>query len=449
MNRAALNSATWAISAALALALLSGGVLCAQEQRELTLKSAVTLALANSHAVALAQAQYTVAKAEIAVNRSPFLPYLFTGSGLAYTYGFPETPGGNPPSIFNLGYTQSIFDPVLRGQLRASRQRAENQRLELEKTRDSVMVAAASDYLELAEVRHSLQLLRTERASQQSILDVTRDRVSSGLELPMEATRMELAQARVEQRIVQLEGRDEALADELRDLAGIHSGVPIEVSSEDLPGEPESPPEAASNGAGSDLVNTVVNQAIAFSPDIKEALNEKTAETEIWKGARGAYWPTVSLVGEYSVLSRINNYDQFYRTFQRNNVNIGIQLTIPIYDARTRANVALAHGQLVTAELAAGQKRSEVSLAAKQHLRDLREADASRKVARLDLQLSREGLDASQSRYDQGHATLRDLERARVEENEKWLAFLEADFACQKTQLFLWQSTGELAQRLQ
>jgi outer membrane protein TolC len=441
MNRSLWDYAARVVSVALQLAFLSAGLARAQELHKITLKSAVALALTNSRAVALAQAQYTVAKAEIAVNQSPFLPYLFTGSGLAYTYGFPETPGGNPPSIFNLGYTQTIFDLRLKGHLRAARERAENQRLELEKTRDSVMVLTATNYLELAEVRHSLDLLRTERASQRSILDVTRDRVSSGLELPIEATRMELAQARVEQRIIQLEGRDETLADGLRDLAGIHSGDLIEVSPEDLPAEVE----PASDG----VANDVVNQAIAFSPDIKEALNEKTAETEIWKGERGGYWPTVSLVGEYSVLSRINNYDQFYNRFQRNNLNIGIQLTIPIYDARTRANVALAHSQLITAELAAGQKRSEVGLAAKQHLRDLREAVAARKVARLDLQLSREGLDAVQSRYDQGHATLRDLEQARVEENEKWLAFLVADFARQKAQLSLWQSTGELAQHLQ
>jgi outer membrane protein TolC len=232
----------------------------------------------------------------------------------------------------------------------------------------------------------------------------------------------------------------------LRDLVGIHSDVPIEVFAEDLPSQ-DIPAEAES--APRNAANDVISQAIAFSPDVKEALNEKTAQTEIWKGARGGYWPTVSLVGEYSILSRINNYDQFYKSFQRNNLNIGIQLTIPIFSARTRAEVELAHSQVATAELTESQARRDAGTAAKQRLRDLREADAARKVARLDLQLSREGLDAAQTRYDQGHATLRDLEQARVDENEKWLAFLEADFTRQKAQLALWQTTGELAQHLQ
>lgn len=442
MNRPRLAPVTRLIHLLPAFALGLASLSFAQETKILTLKSAVSLAVAHSPAVAMAQAQYAVAKAEIAVNRSPFLPNLYTGSGVAYTYGFPEALNGNPPSIFNLGYSQSIFDPASQGQLRASRQRAENRRLELEKARDAVMVSAASDYLELAEIRHSLQLLRTERSSQQSILDVTKDRVSSGLELPSESTRADLALARVDQRIIQMEDRDEALADDLRQVTGIRPAVPIDVSAEDASfadssSEPQVNPE------------DIVNRTLSFSPDIKEALNEKNAEIQIWKGERGAYWPTVSLVGLYSVLSRINNYDQFYRSFQRNNVNFGIQLNIPIFNARTHATVAFAQKQLATAELAESQSRRAAATAAKQRLRDVRETDASRKVARLDLQLAREELDAAQARYDQGHATLRDLEKARVDENEKWLAFLDADLARQKAQLSLWQTTGELAQHFQ
>ena len=65
------------------------------------------------------------------------------------------------------------------------------------------------------------------------------------------------------------------------------------------------------------------------------------------------------------------------------------------------------------------------------------------------MKLTQEELSNVQGRYDQGHATLRDLEQARVDENEKWLAFLDSDFAREKAQLSLWQTTGELAQHLQ
>jgi len=41
---------------------------------------------------------------------------------------------------------------------------------------------------------------------------------------------------------------------------------------------------------------------------------------------------------------------------------------------------------------------------------------------------------------------LRDLEQARVLENEKWLAFLDANLSREKAQLDLLQTTGQLAQ---
>ena len=69
---------------------------------------------------------------------------------------------------------------------------------------------------------------------------------------------------------------------------------------------------------------------------------ERQARLDELKGQRGGYWPTVDLVGQYMVLSKINNYDQYFRTFQRNNLNVGVQVQIPIFASRTSAAVALA-----------------------------------------------------------------------------------------------------------
>src|SRR5579871_4052594 len=72
----------------------------------LTLKQAVTLALQNSTDLKLARMQYKVALAQAGVDRAAFRPNLYTGSGAAYTYGFPSLPGGNAPAVFQLDYTQ-------------------------------------------------------------------------------------------------------------------------------------------------------------------------------------------------------------------------------------------------------------------------------------------------------------------------------------------------------
>ena len=62
------------------------------------------------------------------------------------------------------------------------------------------------------------------------------------------------------------------------------------------------------------------------------------------------------------------------------------------------------------------------------------------------------GLALSGSLGGQGRetvASLRDLEAAQLEQNDKWLAFLDADFARQQAQLELMRATGQVAQLAQ
>jgi outer membrane protein TolC len=193
----------------------------------------------------------------------------------------------------------------------------------------------------------------------------------------------------------------------------------------------------------------MMNAAIRSDPGIQEAENERMARQQLLRGAHLSYIPTVALVGQYSILSKFNNYDEFYKKFERNNVSVGVQITIPLFASKTRATVALAKSELNVAELTLGNKRQEVRLDIQQKARTVRELDATREVARLDLKLAQETLQLNQSEFDEGRLTLRDIERARLEESDKWVAFLDADFARQQGQLSLLQATGQLAKVFQ
>jgi outer membrane protein len=421
------------------MVVLAAGAARAQDAEKLTLRQAVTLALQNSRELALARVQYTVAKNAAGVDRAEFRPNLYTGSGAAYTNGFPATPSGQAPAIFSMSYTQSVFNLPLRGQLKAAEDRAESQRLEVERTRGEVIVRTASAYLELAKVRHSLELLRSQEASAEKILGVTRERAAAGQELPIEITRSELTLARARERIIRLEGREEILTQQIRDFTGLSEGQAVAVQTEE--------PSFASDQQEGELLAL----ALQSSPLIKEAEFERTARWHILKGEKGGYWPTISAVGQYQVLAKFNNYNQFFvpGSFQRNNITIGVDIHIPIYSAKVSANVALAKSQLSEAELALGNKRQQVSLDTRQKARNVRELDASREVARLDLKLAQETLQLMQAKFDQGRATLRDIEQARLDESDRWVAFLDADFARQQGQLTLLQATGQLAKVFQ
>jgi outer membrane protein TolC len=422
---------------AIAVALLLPAPAGAQDSDKLTLRQAVTLALQNSREIALARMQYTVALNAAGVNRADFRPNLYTGSGAAYTSGFPATVGGQAPAIFSLSYTQSVFNLPLRGQLKAAETRAESQKIELERTRDAVIVRAATTYLELAEIRHALQLLRNEGASAEKIAEVTLERSEAGQELPLENTRSQLTLARIRQRIIHLEDRDAILALQLSNLTGTPEQQSIEVTGD------------GASFAVDQQETDMIAAALKTNPFVTEAEKERDARQHILKGAKGGFWPTVSVVGLYQVLGKFNNYDEFFNHFQRNNVTIGVDVHIPIFSSKTFAEVKLAHSQLSEAELALGNRRQEVRADVLQKARDVRELDASHEVARLDLQLAQESLQVVQTKFDQGRATLRDIEQARLDESDKWVAFLDAEFARQQGQLTLLQATGQLAKVFQ
>jgi outer membrane protein len=401
-------------------------------QDVVSIKQAVDMALRNSREVALAQARYNVARNTVDVNRSVFRPSLFTGSGAAYTYGFPQTVSGAAPSIINASYIQTVFNPLLMSQVRSADERKEAQRLELEKTRNSVMFQTSSAYLELSKVRHSLDLMRAQRPSNARILEFTRQRLNEGRERPIEVTRAEVDEARFEQRIVQLEGRQRVLERQLAALIGVPGDRRIEIESEVLRLDQEQREQ--------DLVDRALNSSL----DLQQAEFERKAREHHLAGEIGTRWPTVDLFAEYGLFSKINNFENYFKTFQRNNFNIGLQVRIPLLNSQRSAKVTLARSELTTAEIDMKAKRQNVELDVERQYQHLRELNAAREVARLELKLAQENVQVVQASFEEGRSNLRDVEKARLEENDKWLAFLDGDYEHQKAQLDLLNTTGDL-----
>ena len=155
------------------------------------------------------------------------------------------------------------------------------------------------------------------------------------------------------------------------------------------------------------------------------------------------------MTGQYNVLSKINNYTSYFNKFSRNNVVFGIQVQIPIFASRISSAVGFAQADFNTANLALEKKRSELSLDVRRKARMVKEAELSGEVARLELQLAQENVRVLQAQFDEGRGSLKDLEAAHIEENDKWLAFLDANYSRQQAQLDLLRATGQLGQVLQ
>src|SRR2546430_1540272 len=336
----------------------------------LTLKRAIELALENSKEIQVAKIQASVADRAAQITKSQFMPNLYAGSGAGYTYGIPETPGGRAPAIFNVSYTEQIFNEPLRGQAKETQEQSKAQKIALEDTKNSVITRTAMAYLELGKVRHSLDLLRKEQESAEKILQVTQDRQGEGYELPVEVTKAQLTKAQVIQRILQLEGREDELEVFLKYQLGFSEAQPIEVMPEELPGEAEQ--------AGDNLVA----MAMTRNAGLQLAESDVRAKEIRWKGERRGYFPTFELGSVYSGLARVNDYTPFFTTFQRNNFKAGIDVHMPIFSAQTKAAVGMAQINLEAAKVNLTNKRTELTADVRQKTRRVRERDAAKEIGR-------------------------------------------------------------------
>jgi len=403
----------------------------------LTLKRAIELALQNSKDIQVAKIQAGIADRAAMINKAQFLPNLYAGSGAGYTYGIPETPGGRAPSVFNITYTEQVFNEPLRGQGKEQVEQAQAQKIVLEDVRNSVIVRTASAYLELVKVRHSTELLSKEQDSADKILGVVQQRAGEGFELPVEVTRAQLTKAQVAQRLLQLQGRQDELEIFLRSQCGLAPEQPIAVTPEELPG--------AAEQEGANLVAL----AMQDNTDLRLAQSDVRAKEFRLTGEKRGYWPTLEFVSIYSLLAQFNNYDQFFNHFQRNNYNAGVQAQVPIFSASVKANVALAKTNLEASKTALANKQNQVSADVRRKTRRVRETDAGKEVARLELQLAQQDLQQLQARFEEGKVSLRDVEKSRLNENEKWMALLDATFQRQQAQLDLLKTAGQLDKVLQ
>lgn len=429
------------------LLLLCGGVLEAQEAQApkaaepsaqaaspvaLTLKRAVELALQNSKEIQVAKIQASVADRAAQITKAQFMPNLYAGSGAGYTNGIPETPGGRAPSVFNVTYTEQVFNEPLRGQAKEQQEQAKAQKIALEEAKNNVISRTAMAYLELGKVRHSLELLQGEQDSAEKIVQITQEREGQGFELPVEVTKAQLIKARVTQRTLQLEEREDELEVFLRYQLGMPETQVIEVTPEDLPGEAEQ--------AGDNLIAA----ALTNNTDLRLAESDVRAKEFRLKGEKRGYFPTLELVSIYSILAKFNNYTEFFNHFQRNNYNAGIDVQVPIFSAQLRANIGLAQVNLEAAKASLTSKRTELSANVRQKTRRVREMDAAKEVARLELQLAQQNIAVLQAQFGEGKLNLRDMEKARVDENEKWMVYLDANFQKQQAQLDLLKTAGQL-----
>ena len=164
---------------------------------------------------------------------------------------------------------------------------------------------------------------------------------------------------------------------------------------------------------------------------------------------KGGRYPHVDLVAQYALLGRFNNYEDFFKTFQRHNGQLGASIQVPILNGGLIASrVAQVENEIAQTNLRLSSARSGIALETRRLFREVQQADSARDLARLELDLARESLSVTLARFDEGRIGVAEVEQARVTESQRWEAFFDAQTAEQKSRLNLLRQTGTLVAAL-
>jgi outer membrane protein TolC len=185
-------------------------------------------------------------------------------------------------------------------------------------------------------------------------------------------------------------------------------------------------------------------EAVSNNPAVKAA--EAGAEAKAFRAQaeHRQLYPAIDYVGQYAVLARFNNYDQFFQKFQRNNVTAGIAIRFPFFNPVQRAAADVAKADAVKSRKEAQNVREQVSTETLKLQRSVQQLAAAREVAQLEHQLAQADIEATHAKIESGGASLKDEENARVVEHERYTAYLNSSFELDRAQVQLMRQTGKL-----
>jgi len=404
------------------------------EVHTLTRRQAVEAALRQNPELMMARLEEQKAAERIHVARDPFVPKLFAGSGAAYSSGFPMSVEGSAPTVVQARAVASVYNRQQSYQLAGARENARGLAIETEAKRELIASRALDLWLAAYWSGRALETAHAQASSLDKVVELMRLRAAEGRETPLEVRRAELEAAKSRHRIEVLEAEAAASEGSLASVLGLGEGDRVRAAAEEA-----APMELPSSE------DEAVRRALADNRQIRRLeseLKERGLEAESHRASR---WPRLSLVAQYGLFARFNNYEDFFQRFQRHNGQIGVAVEVPLFSgpaAGAQTRQAGAEAARLRIEIDAARVR--IGLEARRAFQEVRRSASARELARLDLEVARETLSAMLARYEEGRVTLKQVEEARSEEQARWLAYYDTQHAAEKARFALLGQTGDL-----
>jgi outer membrane protein TolC len=428
-------------AALLILTALALGPALTPAHAQISLVSAVDLALKDNPRVRLAQADVDKSTAVLKESKDVYIPAVTVGSGLGWSYGYPL----GQPSVVNAQLTGAILSWSQKDYIRAARFGLQAAILSLNDARAAVEEDTVVTYLALDRDLAREQALDEQLARAEQLITIVTDRLNAGVDSQMDLTQAKLTAAQI--HLAYLNAQDETATDQL------HLAHLIGLPSTNLTTVADSVPRLGAPPADQ------ATAALPESPSLQAALSSaESKQRTAWGDSRKLYRPQISLASEYSLFAKFNNYTLYFPTlpngksvFQYNNAGIGIQMSWPIFDRALKdkaqesaADAVHAFADYDNARIKEQEGHAQLAhstrtLAAKAEVADLQQQLASQQLASIRTQLQ-----ANAANPNAPQRTPKDQANAEIDERGKYVSMLNSRFDLQQAQVQLMRAQGKL-----
>ncbi|MEZ5354140.1 MAG: TolC family protein [Bryobacteraceae bacterium] len=409
------------------------------EVHTLTLRQTADLALRQSPDALLARLEQKKAASQVDLARDAFHPKIYAGSGLAYVYGFPQSIEGAAPSVVQARAVASIYDKRQKLLVAQARENVRGAGEAAGRKSERALAEAIGLHLEAERMQRMAVSARAIQEGSARMAAIVEARVNEGREIRLELEKAKLEVIRAEQKIAEWDGAREHMEALLAVALGFPEGDRAHPA-----GEERTMPEVPAS------LDAVVESAAQESREIRELESAIAASSLRVEAERAARYPKLDLVAQYGLFAKFNNYEDYFRRFQRNNAQIGVSVQVPLWlGPAAKALVAQAEGDAAGARVELNRARGRIRVEAEQRLREVREAETAQTVARRELEVSRAEVSVELARMEEGRTTMQSVERARIAEQERWAAYLAVRERAERARYALLERTGGLVAALQ
>lgn len=405
------------------------------EDHPLSLQQALEIAARQNPDVVLARLDQRKAEEGVRVARDPFRPKVYGGSGLAYTYGYPNTIEGSAPSLFQVRTEMSLFNRPKSYEIAAARETARAFLYGAQAKADEVAYQTADLFLTASLTEHEAEAISGQIPSLEKVVESTEAAVSGGTELPVERKRAQVNLAASQQTLES----DRLDSDYYEMMLAVALGYPATDRVKPRDSRSEFVEAPASEHEAEDA-------ALRNNRELSEMQSNVLAKELDLRSYRAARLPQVDLVAQYALFAKYN-YQYFFPSnkFQANNFQLGASVTIPLLvgsAAKGYAEQALTDLQKL--RIQTDQVRNRVLTDTRRSYQQWKKAEGQLNVARMQLDLAREDLSVLLAQNAEGRMSIKNLEQARLEESNRWLAFYDAETQVTRTKLAVLREMGTL-----